>query len=275
MYIVKIIRVFESGSNVFWIHPTIHCYWCDKILKYLGCFYLELLARWWFYVLRYSRLLQNMQIKWSKPSSREKGWFPRTSYSTSATRNPQQISKARHLLSLLLAANTTGVKRRECLFLQRLDDFVGHAFGYSTQSLKLLSAVFDPLDLISTVCCSQIGPKKTTLIQDKGKLFKQHRPFPSYFHFFKDLCFFSWQLGQWLFKCTVFFFIGNYHFFLDGNVAGYLFCSCSIWFVAKGCKYLPNIPGIELFNSHQLANFSEMPKKKFNIIEARWDICIS
>ena len=84
---------------------------------------------------------------------------------------------------------------------QKLDDFVGHAFGYSTQSLMLLSAVFDPLDLISTVCCSQIGPKKTTLIQDKGKLFKQHRPFPSYFHFFKDLCFFSWQLGQvWLFK---------------------------------------------------------------------------
>ena len=169
MYIVKIIRVFESGSNVFWIHPTIHCYWCDKILKYLGCFYLELLAWWWFYVPRYSRLLQNMQIKWSKPSSREKGWFPRTSYGTSATRNPQQISKAKHLLSLLLAANTAGVKRRECLFLQRFDDFVGHAFGYSTQSLMLLSAVFDPLDLISTVCCSQIGPKKTTLIQDKGK----------------------------------------------------------------------------------------------------------
>ena len=70
-------------------------------------------------MLRYSRLLQNMQIKWSKPSSREKGWFPRTSYSTSATRNPQQISKARHLLSLLLAANTTGVKRRKCLFFAK------------------------------------------------------------------------------------------------------------------------------------------------------------
>ena len=156
MYIVKIIRVFESGSNIFWIHPTMHCYRCDEILKYLGCFYLELLARWWFYVLRYSRLLQNMQIKWSKPSSREKGLFPRTSYGTSATRNPQQISKA--------FSSFSSQHNR-----QKLDDFVGHAFGYSTQSLMLLSAVFDPLDLISTVCCSQIGPKKTTLIQDKGK----------------------------------------------------------------------------------------------------------
>ena len=110
---------FESGPNVFWINPPIYCYRCDKILKYLSWFYLELLAWWWFYVLRYSRLLQNMQIKWSKPSSREKGWFPRTSYSTSATRNPQQISKARHLLSLLLAANTTGVKRRKCLFFAK------------------------------------------------------------------------------------------------------------------------------------------------------------
>ena len=152
-----------------------------------------------------------------------------------------------------------------------MDDFVGHAFGYSTQSLMLLSAVFDPLDLISTVCCSQIGPKKTTLIQDKGKLFKQHKPFPSYFHFFKDLWVFfvATRTSMAIWMRSILFHRSLPFFPWWKCVAGYLFCSCSIRFVAKGCKYLPNIPGIELFNFHQLANFSEMPKKKFNIIEAR------
>ena len=209
MYIVKIIRVFESGSNVFWLHPTIHCYWCDKILKYLGCFYLELLARWWFYVLRYSRLLQNMQIKWSKPSSREKGWFPRTSYSTSATRNPQQISKARHLLSLILAANTTG-KNWMILSVMLLD------------ILRRVWCCFQPC-LIHLIwsqlsAAHKLDQRRQLWFKTKGNNSNSTGLSLLTFTFSRICVFFSWQLGQWLFKCTVFFVIGNYHFFLDGNV---------------------------------------------------------
>ena len=207
-----------------------------------------------------------MQIKWSKPSSREKGWFPRTSYSTSATRNPQQISKARHLLSLILAANTTG-KNWMILSVMLLD------------ILRRVWCCFQPC-LIHLIwsqlsAAHKLDQRRQLWFKTKGNY--SNSTGLSLLTFSRICVFFSWQLGQvWLFKCKVFFFIGHYHFFPWWKyVAGYLFCSCSIRFVAKGCKYLPNIPGIELFNFHQLANFSEMPKKKFNIIEARWDICIS
>ena len=171
-------------------------------------------------MLRYSRLLQNMQIKWSKPSSREKGWFPRTSYSTSATRNPQQISKARHLLSLLLAANTTGVKRRKCLFFAK---------KWMILSVMLLDiprrvwCCFQPC-LIHLIwsqlsAAHKLDQRRQLRFKTKGNYSNSTSLSLLTFTFSRICGFFSWQLGLvWLFKCEVFFFIGHYHFFLYGNV---------------------------------------------------------
>ena len=133
-------------------------------------------------------------------------------------KSPTNI-KSQTFASLLLAANTTGVKRRGSVCF--------------CKDLMILSVML--LDILRRVwCCFQpclihliwsqlsaahkLDQRRQLWFKTKGNYSNSTGLSLLTFTFSRICVFFSWQLGQWLFKCTVFFFIGNYHFFLDGNV---------------------------------------------------------